>query len=140
MYLFENKSYIHERLKDRMESTGAAQHEDTTARIILVIEDDDDIGALIVETIQQETPHRAIRFADGYEAWNLLGYQRLLPDLLILDYNLPTINGIELYDRIHARKEFEHIPALIVSAYPQICKKSGRGTQSPLSGKAVCTR
>ncbi len=114
-----------------MESIGAAQNEDTTAKTILVIEDDDDIGALIVQTIQQETSHQAIRFADGYEAWNLLGYQRLLPALLILDYNLPTMTGIELYDRIHARKEFAHIPTLIVSAYPQICKKVAKERNLP---------
>ena len=27
------------------------------------------------------------------------------------------MNGIELYDRLHAIKELEHVPAMMVSAY-----------------------
>ena len=58
-------------------------------------------------------------------------YRRLMPDLLILDYNLPVMTGIELYDRIHARKEFEHIPVLIVSAYHKLCKEVAQERNLP---------
>lgn len=103
-----------------------AQETEKNTKTILVIEDDDGIAAFIVEAIQLETPYQVLRFADGYEAWNLMQYQRLLPDLLILDYNLPLMTGIELYDRIHARKEFAHIPALVISAYLNICKEAAK--------------
>jgi CheY-like chemotaxis protein len=32
------------------------------------------------------------------------------------DYRLPGMNGIELFDHLHARKELEHVPALLMSA------------------------
>ncbi len=87
-----------------MTRTNSSQEGAKNVKTILVVEDDDGIGELIVQVIQEETSHQAIRFADGYEAWNFLQYRRLQPDLLILDYNLPQITGIELYDRIHAQK------------------------------------
>ncbi len=109
-----------------MAPTRTAQEDKTPSKTILVIEDDDGIGEFIVQAIQQETSYHAIRFTDGYEAWTLMQYRRLLPNLLMLDYNLPTMTGIELYDRIHARKEFEHIPALIVSASRNLCKEAAK--------------
>ena len=44
----------------------------------------------------------------------------LKPDLIVLDYSLPHMNGLELYDHIHAMKELEHIPALLISAHPPL--------------------
>ena len=38
------------------------------------------------------------------------------PKLILLEYSLPDTNGIILYDRLHARKELEAVPALIVGA------------------------
>jgi len=38
------------------------------------------------------------------------------PQLFLLEYCLPDTNGIILYDRLHARKELEAVPALIVGA------------------------
>ena len=109
-----------------MTATHASRQADKNVKTILVIEDDDGIADFIVQAIQQETPYQAIRFADGYQAWTVMQYQRLLPNLLILDYNLPVMNGIELYDRIHARKEFEHLPALIISAYYKLCREAAK--------------
>ena len=38
------------------------------------------------------------------------------PDLILLDYSLPGMNGLELYDTIHTVKALKHLPVLIVSA------------------------
>lgn len=114
-----------------MVTTSSASEGNKNTRTIVVVEDDEAIGEFIVQAIQQETPHQALRFADGYEAWNLMQYRRLTPDLLILDYNLPVMTGIELYDRIHAQKEFEHIPVLIVSAYHKLCREVAQERNLP---------
>ncbi len=117
---------MYERLRAGMALTRAAQEDSTTAKIILIVEDDKAIGEFIVQAIRQETPYQAIHFADGYEAWTRIHAQPLLPNLLILDYNLPVMTGVEFYDRLHANKEYEHIPALIVSAYPRLCKEAAK--------------
>jgi CheY-like chemotaxis protein len=82
-------------------------------RTILVVEDTAIIGALITHTISNNTPHFVILVNDGLEALEVT--QDIKPDLFLLDYLLPTMNGIELYDQLHARKELQDIPAIILS-------------------------
>lgn len=88
----------------------------TTVKTILVVEDDRNIASFIVEAIKQETSHQAFFAFDGYQALKII--RNLKPDFLLLDYGLPSMNGLELYDHIHAIKELEHIPALLLSADP----------------------
>ena len=80
----------------------------------MIVEDDEAIGEFLVQAIQQETSHQAVLASDGFQALKML--RTLIPDLLILDYSLPGMNGLELYDTIHAVKALEHLPVLIVSA------------------------
>ncbi len=87
---------------------------DAIIKAILVVEDDADIGSFIVEAISQETPHHALLVTDGFQA--LKAVHELKPDLLILDYQLPHMNGIELYDRLDAIKGLEALPTIVMSA------------------------
>jgi CheY-like chemotaxis protein len=38
------------------------------------------------------------------------------PDLLLLDYQLPGMDGLELYDRLQASTEAADIPTIMMSA------------------------
>lgn len=38
------------------------------------------------------------------------------PSLFILDYQLPRMNGIELYDKLHAIETLANVPAIMMSA------------------------
>ncbi|MGI9057502.1 MAG: response regulator [Ktedonobacteraceae bacterium] len=88
--------------------------EQEQAGTILIVEDDVNIGQFLIEVIQQETPYKFVLTADGLEALQIA--EKIKPHLLILNYHLPHMNGIELYDRLHALKEFEDVPAIMVSA------------------------
>src|SRR5579859_2507224 len=90
----------------------------TTVKTILVVEDDRSMASFFVEAIKQETSHQALFAFDGHHALKLLF--DLKPDLLLLDYNLPRMNGLDLYDHIHSIKELAHIPALLISARPPL--------------------
>ena len=83
-------------------------------KTILIVEDEAALGELLVQTILLETPHRAILVADASRAFNIIGHTK--PDLFLLDFHLPLMNGIELFDRLHATKELEHIPAILLTA------------------------
>ena len=83
-------------------------------KVILVVEDDHDIGEVLVEAITQESPYRAMLAADGSEALRLV--EGIKPHLFVLDYHLPGINGIELYDKLHAIEGLVTVPALMMSA------------------------
>jgi CheY-like chemotaxis protein len=92
----------------------SAQGKQTAMKTILIIEDEAVVGELIVQLIAQETPHRAILAADSSRAFNIL--EHIKPDLFLLDYHLPRMNGIELYDRLHATEGLENIPAILMTA------------------------
>ena len=84
-----------------------------TIKTILLVEDDTTIAELLVQMIAQETPHRVLAVHDGPQALELI--RSIKPQLLILDYWLPTIHGIELYDRLHNTKGLEQVPAIMLS-------------------------
>jgi DNA-binding response OmpR family regulator len=85
-----------------------------SVKTVLVVEDDTGIGNFLVQAILQETPYQAMLVADGFQA--IKAVTNIRPSLFILDYQLPRMNGIELYDQLHATKGLEHIPAMVISA------------------------
>ena len=88
--------------------------ENIAVKSILVVEDDSDIGLFLVQAISQETPYQAMLVTDGFQA--LKAITSIKPNLFILDYWLPSMNGIDLYDRLHATNGLEDIPAIMISA------------------------
>ncbi len=81
---------------------------------VMIVEDDAHIGAFLVEAITGETPYHALLVANGIEALETIKHLR--PSLMILDYHLPGIDGLELYDRVHAMTEMHEVPAIMMSA------------------------
>ena len=98
-------------MSDIYETTGEHQ---LGIKTILVVEDDVDVGEFFVLALKQETPYQSMLVADGLEALSLV--KSIKPDLFVLDYQLPSMNGIELYDHLHTIKELENVPALFMSA------------------------
>jgi DNA-binding response OmpR family regulator len=86
----------------------------TPRTTILVVEDDSDIGFFLISAIELETPYHAIRASDGLEALQII--HTVEPSLFLLDYQLPGMDGIELYDQIHAVKGQETPPAILITA------------------------
>ena len=106
-------------------------------RTILVVEDTAIIGALITHMISNHTSHFVILVNDVFDALDVTC--DIKPDLFLLDYVLPTMNGIELYDRLHARKELCDVPAIILSTLveepfvnEEIEKRHLRSMEKPL--------
>jgi DNA-binding NtrC family response regulator len=84
-------------------------------RPILVIEDDDSIGPLLIAVLSQETPYKALLVTDAFQA--LKTVMSIKPCLFITDYHLPHMDGIELYDRLHSTIDMADTPAIIMSAH-----------------------
>lgn len=83
-------------------------------KTILVVEDDTAIGEFFIVTFQVVTPYQALLATNAEQALEIV--KTLVPDLFILDYALPGINGLELYERLHAQEQLSHIPVLLMSA------------------------
>lgn len=82
--------------------------------IILVVEDEETINDFIVRLLEQETPYIPLSAANATQALELADVFK--PDLFLLDYYLPGINGLELFDRLHTMRGLETVPALMFSA------------------------
>ena len=82
-------------------------------KTILLVEDDTTIAELLVQMISQETHYQVFAVPDGPQALDLV--KNIKPELLILDYWLPSTHGIELYDRLHNTEGLEEVPAIMLS-------------------------
>jgi len=89
--------------------------EDQTDRnTILVVEDDQAVGSMLVLTLLLESPYQALLATDGFQALQMV--HDLKPSLFLVDYQLPGMDGIALYDRLHAITNLAAIHAIIISA------------------------
>ncbi len=95
-----------------------ARESQATSKTILLVEDDPNISSFLVEAIAQETPYRAIVASDSNAALKLV--RHFTPCLFILDYGLPGMNGIELYDRLSINRELAPIRAILITANRQL--------------------
>ena len=84
-------------------------------KAILLVEDDPANAQLFLHILAHETSYRVFWAINGLAALHFTRHVR--PGLFLLDYYLPDMNGIVLYDRLHVRKELEAVPALIIGAY-----------------------
>ena len=81
--------------------------------LILVAEDDDDVRDYLVCRLQR-LEHEVISTGDGGAALEALRSRR--PDLVVSDWVMPGMTGVELCAAIRATPGMENLPVLIVTA------------------------
>lgn len=81
---------------------------------ILIVEDDPENAAFLTLALQELTPYIPLKVYTGLEA--VEAAEVMLFDLLILDYRLPYINGIQVYDVICNMMQQNHVPAILITA------------------------
>jgi excisionase family DNA binding protein len=80
---------------------------------ILVVDDDPEIVELFVDVLERDGRFEIRTAATGYDAGMIT--QEFSPDLIILDYMLPDINGNVVCQTIRQKPEFENTKIIIVS-------------------------
>jgi excisionase family DNA binding protein len=80
---------------------------------ILVVDDDPEIVELFVDVLERDGRFEVKTANTGYTAGILT--QEFNPDLVILDYMLPDINGNVVCKTIRQKPEYEHTKIIIVS-------------------------
>lgn len=96
-----------------------SQHEKTSSygRTILLIEDDPDTAEMLVLVFRLETSYDVVRFESGEDFLHRLETVKALhPALLILDYLLPGMTALELYEQLTKQEEVVPIPTLLITA------------------------
>ena len=81
---------------------------------ILVVDDVADARAVISELMRSER-YRVVEAADGAEAVEAASRER--PHLVLLDLNLPVLDGFEVARRLRQLPWMEGVPVVAVTAY-----------------------
>jgi CheY-like chemotaxis protein len=82
-------------------------------KTILVADDESHI-LNVVSLKLRNAGFRVITAADGREALDVAGLER--PDLLITDYHMPHLSGLELCRRMRQQESTRDIPAIMLTA------------------------
>ena len=83
-------------------------------KTILMIEDQPIYSKIMIHALSTRTPYHIIHRPDGMHILEVIREHQ--PHLLLLDYNLPGLNGIELYDLVHSTEGIQPIPSIMISA------------------------
>jgi DNA-binding response OmpR family regulator len=90
------------------------RREDRAKKPILLVEDNDTNAFLLIQVIEQEIGYQVAHTSDGKTAWKFL--QHVTPQLVILDYRLPDMDGLQLYDWMRGSSRLDSVPVLLLSA------------------------
>jgi DNA-binding response OmpR family regulator len=91
--------------------------EKATAQLILVVEDDKPISQLMQEILEDE----GYSVLAAYNVEGALTYLKTIrPTLIMLDVNLPDINGATFLLMIRSNAEYKDIPIIITSAHSEL--------------------
>ncbi len=80
---------------------------------ILVVEDEDALATLLHYNLEKEGYEIGVA-ADGEEA--LVQVDERLPDLVVLDWMLPNVSGIEVCRRLRSKAETRNVPIIMLTA------------------------
>src|SRR6201999_4300198 len=80
---------------------------------VLVVEDEDALATLLQYNLEKEGYAVSVA-TDGEEA--LVQVDERLPDLIVLDWMLPKISGIEVCRRLRQRAESRNVPIIMLTA------------------------
>jgi len=80
---------------------------------ILLVDDERDMLDLFTEVLEQ-MDHRVIGARDGLEALRLA--RETMPDLVVTDWMMPRLNGVELCQRMHEDARLREIPIILHSS------------------------
>ena len=86
-----------------------------SGRTIMVVEDYDDTRLLLRKGLES-LGYSVLEAGNGQEAVDIAARDH--PDLILMDLDLPILDGIAATQRIRQQAEMEKVPIVAVTAYP----------------------
>ncbi|MBK8275408.1 MAG: response regulator [Nitrospira sp.] len=81
---------------------------------ILLVEDEPDTAALVT-LILQEKGYQVVHAADGEDALNKIASMPP-PSLVLLDIQLPHVDGVTILETIRAASDWQNVPVVLLTA------------------------
>ena len=96
---------------------------------ILIVEDDIEDQIFFIEAITSiDHSYETVAVGNGAEALQHLNHTNTLPSIILLDLNMPLMNGYEFLEKVKKHPDLNHIPVVIftTSSHPGDKEKSTR--------------
>jgi two-component system response regulator RpfG len=87
------------------------------ARNTVMVVDDQSTGRAILEQVVRSLDDRVMVEGFGRPVDAVVWATRHVADLVLIDYLMPEMNGIELAKRLRALPGYEHVPIMMVTAH-----------------------
>ncbi len=81
---------------------------------LLVVDDSSTMRRIIKNTLARLGYKDVLEGADGVEGWNQLDSNPEV-EMLITDWNMPEMNGLELVKKVRADERFKDLPIIMVT-------------------------
>ena len=84
---------------------------------ILLIEDDEATCEMLTECIESQSSYCVWSLSSGEAVLqHLQEIREAAPSLFIIDFLLPGMTGLQLFDHLHSLDAFEQVPAIMLTA------------------------
>ncbi len=95
-----------------MNATVDGERKAVSARV-LVVEDSSAMRAFVRATLENEGDYEVLEAGSGFEALRILPRERF--DLVLVDINMPDINGLELVAFMRKTDPHKQTPLIVIS-------------------------
>ncbi|HEX7022175.1 MAG TPA: response regulator [Trueperaceae bacterium] len=89
----------------------------------VVVADDQESQRVIFEMMLLQEDFEVVLLADGQEVLNYL--KNHTPDILLLDVNMPYLDGLSICDRVKRVPRLKQVPVIIVTSLDEAATKAG---------------
>ncbi len=84
------------------------------SKTVMIVEDND-LNMKLFDDLLTAHGYKTVKTQDGRNALELA--KKHMPDLIVMDIQLPEISGIEVTKQIKANDSLKHIPVIAVTAF-----------------------
>ncbi|MBF0184979.1 MAG: EAL domain-containing protein [Magnetococcales bacterium] len=80
---------------------------------VIFVVDDDGVTRLMLGRFLEKCGYEVVKFTNGAEA--LAAIEKRLPDIVLMDANMPVLNGFDACSALKKRPDTSHIPVLMIT-------------------------
>lgn len=87
---------------------------------VFIVDDDEDDRFLVQQIFNQQSPDSQLKtLSNGAELLETLAESIRLPNLILLDLNMPVMSGLETLERVRQNPAYESVPIVILTTSDQ---------------------
>ncbi len=107
-------------------------------KTVFIVDDDADVRESLSDALG-DAGYTVLLASNGKEAFDLLPTLKQ-PCAMILDMNMPVMNGVEFHKAMRAAPAWDHIPILVSTADPASAPKGVSVMKKPVTLANLLTR